>query len=929
MGPANWLRAALCGWALAWFGIVAVQPAAAQEQPSETAPADTDLVGRWREDVIVTPVNQLLTPYGRQIELPGMRPQALALSPDGKILVVAGKTSDLVVVDPASGEIKSRVDLPEEGKHEPATEVASPNILKPDKKGQVSYTGLTFSHDGRRIYMSNVNGSIKVFSVSNDGTVAPSHTLPLPSASAPRRAAEIPSGLALSDDDERLYVCGNLSNRLIELDARTGRLLRTFSVGVAPYDIKLTGGKAIVSNWGGRRPGPDDRVGPAGRGTTVRVDALRNIASEGSVSFIDVNSGEVTGEVLTGLHASALAVSPDGKYVVCANAASDHLSVINVEDRRVVETIWMKPKPADLFGASPNALAFDPNGSRLFVANGSQNAIGIVRFDPGDKGETTLVSLIPVGWFPGAIVFDPHGQQLLVANIKGLPGAPKKQRDGSEGFNSHHYSGSLSLCKLPATAQELAGLSERVAKNLRRPTIAAAAQPARAGVKPRAVPERIGEPSLIKHVVYIIKENRTYDQVFGALPQGRGRADLCIFGAQITPNQHKLVREFVLLDNTYCAGILSADGHQWSTTAFSTDYMEKSFAGFPRSYPDGMGDDEADALAYSPAGFIWDNALAHNKSIRNYGEFMIPRVRWRDSQKKGNPDYLACYRTWRGESDEVIFASEPAIQTIAPFSPTDYVGWNMSVPDQFRADFIIDELKDFERRGEYPNLTIVCLPNDHGSGTAPNCPTPASCMSDNDLAFGRIVEALSHSRFWKEMAIFAIEDDPQAGWDHVSGYRTTAYCISPYTKRATTISTQYNTTSIIRTIEQILGLPPMNQFDASATPMFDCFTDTPDFRPFDATANLVPLDQMNPSPSALLDPVLRKDAIVSAGMNFLQVDRAPEDMLNRILWRAMKGSSVAYPEWAVTSAADEDDDDDAFADDADIEADADAGNGAQ
>ena len=865
-----------------------------------------DLVGRWRDDVIVTPVNQLLTPFGKSLDLPGMRPQALALSPDGKVLVAAGKTNDIVVLDPVTGEVRKRVELPEEGLHEPPTDQASTNILKPDKKGQVSYTGLIFSGDGRRLYMSNVNGSIKVFSVTADGLVAPSHTLPLPQATAPRRKAEIPSGLALSSDDSKLYVCANLSDRLLELDTTSGKVLRSFDVGVAPYDVRLVNDTAIVSNWGGRRPGKEDRTGPAGRGTVARVDE-RHIASEGSISIIDLKSGKVAAELVTGLHASALAVSPDKEFVVCANAGSDQLSIIDIEERQIVDTIWMKANPAELFGASPNALAFAPDGERLYVANGTHNAIAVVHFEPEDKGESKMLGEIPVGWFPGALVLDNARKQLLVANIKGLPKTPKKQGDGKEGFNSHHYTGSLSLCPLPENDEQLAKLSERVAKNLRRPAIAATAQPPRPDAKPKAIPERIGEPSLIKHVVYIIKENRTYDQVFGALPQGRGKPELCIFGAEITPNQHKLVKEFVLLDNTYCSGILSADGHQWSTTAFSTDYMEKSFAGFPRSYPDGMGEDEADALAYSPAGFLWDNVLKHNKTIRNYGEFMKPAVRYRDASKLGNPDYVSCYRTWKGLADDVIFACEPAVETLRPFSPLGYVGWDMSVPDQFRADFIIRELKEFEAKGEYPNLTIICLPNDHGSGTARLCPTPASCVADNDLAFGRIVEALSHSRFWKEMAIFAIEDDPQAGWDHVSGYRTTAYCMSPYTKRAQTISTQYNTTSLIRTMEQILGLPPMNQFDASATPMFDCFSDTADLKPFDAVPNLVPLDQMNPDPQAINDPVLREDAIVSAGLNFLEVDKAPEDTLNRILWRAMKGSQVPYPEWAISNVVDLDD----------------------
>jgi hypothetical protein len=247
------------------------------------------------------------------------------------------------------------------------------------------------------------------------------------------------------------------------------------------------------------------------------------------------------------------------------------------------------------------------------------------------------------------------------------------------------------------------------------------------------------------------------------------------------------------------------------------------------------------------------------------------------------------------------------IETIRPFSPTAYVGWEMAVPDQYRADFILRELAEFTKKGEFPQLTIVCLPNDHTSGTSEGFPTPAAHAADNDLAFGRIVEALSHSPFWREMAVFAIEDDPQGGWDHVSGYRTTAYVASPYAKRGAVVSTQYNTTSLLRTLEQILGLPPMNQFDASAVPMWDAFTDTPDFTPFVAVPANIPLDQMNPKAQALADPVARRDALASARMNFREVDKAPEDALNRVLWRAMKGTREPYPEWAVTLVADDDD----------------------
>ena len=871
-------------------------------------PSNRETVGHKAGGRSVTPVNQTLTPLGRQVELTGLRPQALALSPDGTRLLVSGKTSELLVLSPVTGEILQRVALPSEQVNEPQPSVPSANILKPDAKGQVSYTGLVYSPDGKRVFLSNVNGSLKVFRVDPDGSIHPSHSLRLPPADAPRRKEEIPAGLAFSADGRRLYVCANLSNRLLELDAESGKVLREFRVGVAPYEVVLVGESAYVSNWGGRRPGPDDLSGPAGRGTTVRVDPVRHIASEGSVSIIDLKAPADAAplEVITGLHASALAVSPDRRHVVCANAGSDTLSVIDTRTRAVVETVWTKTNPADLFGASPNALVFAPDGKALYVANGSQNAVAVVRFDPGDR-ESRLAGLIPVGWFPAALVHDTARKQLLVANVKGLASKTKKADTGADGFNSHQYNGTVSLVPIPSR-RNLPKLSETVSRNLRREAIVASQRPPRSGVKPQPVPERIGEPSVFKHVIYVIKENRTYDQVLGDDPRGNGRADLCIFGEKITPNLHKIAREFALLDNTYCAGILSADGHQWSTTAFSTDYMEKSFAGFPRSYPDGMGEDEADALAYSPAGFIWDNALKHGKTLRNYGEFAEPTVRWRDPKKKGSIPFLPCYRTWKGESDEVIFSSRAMVPTLVPHTPTDYVGWEMSVPDQYRADHFIRELKAFEARGELPNLILICLPNDHTSGTSAGQPTPAACVADNDLAFGRIVEAVSHSQFWKETLILAIEDDPQAGWDHVSGYRTTAFCVSPYTRRGAVVSTQYNTTSIIRTAEQVLGMKPMNQFDASATPMFDCFQGTPDFTPYTAVPNNVPLDQMNPPAKALLNPILRRDAEVSARLNFREVDKAPEDVLNRILWNAMAGTDRPYPEWATTPDADDDDD---------------------
>lgn len=866
----------------------------------ERLPPVLDPVGRRSDGAQTTPVNQTLTPLGTFVDLPGLRPQAIAQSPDGRWLYVSGKTHELLVLDAEDGSLSQRVGMSE-------------------RKAQLSYTGLCVAHDGRTIWLSNVEGSIQRFSVDAEGHVARDGVVALPAANAPRREAEIPTGLALSPDGARLWVCGNLSNRLFELDASSGEVLRAIDVGVAPFDVVLAGGRAFVSNQGGRRPGDGDLVGPAGRGTVVRVDPVRHIASEGSVSIVDLATGSVVREVLVGLHASDLAVSPDGRFVVCANAGSDTVSVLDAATGDVVDSIWTRGRPGDLLTASPNALCFSPGGERLFVGNGTMNAVAIVDFEPEERGGSKLLGLVPVGWYPGAMLFDARRGRVAVTNVKGLgPGRPQQDGEGTE-FNSHQHHGSLSLFE-PPEGELLARLSAQVDANLRLPAIAQALRPPRPGQPPRAIPERIGEPSRIRHVVYVIKENRTYDQVLGDLPQGNGDASLCVFGERITPNQHALARQFVLLDNTYCAGILSADGHQWSTAAFGSDYLEKSFAGWPRSYPDGMGEDEADALSYSPAGFLWDRALAAGVTMRNYGEFCEPKVRWRDPQRQGAPGFIDCWRAWQqgraadglyrdDGTGEVVFGCAAMVPPLEGVSPAGYVGWSMAVPDQFRADFVLRELAEFERRGEFPQLVLICLPNDHTSGTSPGFPTPAAHMADGDLAFGRIVEALSHSRFWPEMAIFGIEDDPQAGWDHVSGYRTTCFVASPFARRGVTVSTQYNTTSVLRTIEQILGIRPMNVFDASATPMFDCFQEAPDLAPFTAVPANVALDERNPEPGAIADPVLREDALASATIDFSQVDRAPEDLLNRILWRAMRGTREPYPEWAITPGADDDDDD--------------------
>ncbi len=875
---------------LAWAGF------SSGKMYADDFPTTTAAVGH-NGDALITPVNQIVTPAGTQVELPGLRPQALALSPDGKLLVTSGMTHELVAIEPASGKILQHVALPSGKIFEPQP-VASA-ILDADEKAQLSYTGLKFSPDGTRIYMANVSGDVKVFSVSRDHQITALFSISLPPAKVAERNNDIPAGIAVSADGKKIYVALNLSNRLVELEAATGKVLRLWNVGMVPFDVVLAGHKIYVSNWAGRRPDAGSVAGPVGQGARVRVDA-RSIASEGSVSVIDLAQPLIAAaekEIVIGPHACALALSPNGRWLVAASAGSDLLSVIDTRNDEVVDTFTARQNPGDLFGAQPDALAFDAAGKILFCANSSQNAVAMFQFEPR---ATKLLGLIPTGWFPGAIQFEPREKKLCVANIKGIGVKTEKAKLGAAGFgfNTRQHAGSLSLISVPSKT-ELAAFTQTALANLRYPLLAQAKLPPRLNRSPVPVPERAGEPSVFQHVLYIIKENRTYDQILGDVKEGNGDASLCNFGERVTPNEHKFVREFALLDNTYCSGILSADGHQWADSGLATEYIERSFVGWPRSYPaGGFGVSGSDALAYSPAGFIWDDALAHGKTVHDFGEFTSVSKHWKNSSQKGKIGFAEAWQDFTSGANAIEYASEPDIEALRPFIEKDWASWDLAVPDVIRAAKFIRHLKEFEAHNNLPSLTILWLPNDHTSGTKAGAPTPAAQVADNDLAFGQVVEAVSHSKFWKDTCIIGIEDDPQNGWDHVSGYRTSAYVISAYTKRHAVISTQYNQTSLLRTMELMLGLPPMNQFDATATPMFDCFTNTPDFTAFDAVTNNVPLDELNSAPKKISSSQLRKDAYVSARLPLALPDQCPENVLNQILWRATMGDRP-YPDWAV------------------------------
>ncbi|MCC7373610.1 MAG: beta-propeller fold lactonase family protein, partial [Verrucomicrobiales bacterium] len=593
--------------------------------PSRISVVRPQHVGRVDANRYVTPNGQILTPAGRQVELPGLRPQALALRPGGKLLAVAGRNKVLVLIDPETARILQKVQLSankRDAEPIPATAAKTTNDTPATITAEMSFTGLVFSPDGTRIYLSNTGGNVWAFPVDAQLRLGPPKVFGIPDANAPNQKHEIPTGLAVSTDGRRLYVAGNLGNRLHEVDTTTGQVLRSFDTGVAPHDVALAAGKAYVSNLGGPRPEPSDLTAPAGKGTKVRVDPIRHIALEGSVTVIDLASGSVKAEIPAGFHASALAVSPGAKYVVVANSGSDTLNVIDTRTDRIVEKIWTRRTPADLFGAQPNALAFDRSGRRLYACNGTQNAVAVIAFEP-EENASAVVGMIPVGWFPGAIQYDAARKALCVANLKGIGATKIFNPADPVKLNTKDFYGTVSLVPVPS-APRLTALTRSVLRNIHYPKLKEANLPARTNQPARPVPDRVGEPSVFQHVVYVIKENRTYDQILGDMPEGNGDPDLCIFGEKFTPNQHKLAREFVLLDNTYCAGVQSADGHQWVGSAIANEYVERQLtSGTPRSYPGGKDESGSDALAWASSGFLWDNALAHGKTIRNYGEWMI------------------------------------------------------------------------------------------------------------------------------------------------------------------------------------------------------------------------------------------------------------------------------------------------------------------
>jgi YVTN family beta-propeller protein len=822
-------------------------------------------VGRQADGRIVTPTNQILQPAGRQVIFPG-RPVDLALTEDGSVLVVKN-LRNLVFIDLAANKVQQTLTIDKEG-------------------SGFGVVGLLAKGD--RVYASDVGDRVHVAQRQADGKY---QWLPAVALTAPAVGGSAhPAGMTFDGAGERLWTTSTRGNSVQRLDLEKRKTEQAVPVGVAPYTIRAAGDHLYVSNWGGDAPAENDPQAKSS-GSPVHIDAKTGVADRGSVSVLAAEDGKwkQIKTVAVGLRPCGMAVSARGKFLYVANANSDSVSIIDTHTDKVVETVLCRPEGRLPYGSGCNAVAVSSDGDKLYVANGTNNCVAVICLGAGASDDyeprpaaSQVAGLIPVGWYPGAVLLSPDGKTLYVANVKG-EGSLSQPRTVEKGKNSHDHLGSVSIIEVPH-GNKLAEYTKQVNENNRLGYSLAGLDKPRPEAKPVPMPQRHGESSLFKHVIYVIKENRTYDQILGDMKEGDGEPKLCLFGEEVTPNHHALARQFTLFDNFYCSSVLSADGHCWVNQAYCGDYLEKAFGGFTRSYPD----DGSDPLAYAAPGFLWDNALAHKMTFRNYGEYVANQF---DPKKAKWADLYADYKNG---TTKVKVTAKANLKTLEPYTHPGYPWFPLLMPDVYRARLFLDELKDFEKKGDMPNLIYLTLPCDHSTGLSPGYPTPRASVADNDLALGKIVEGVSKSKFWKDTCIFVVEDDPQSGFDHVDGHRTVAFAISPYTKRKFVDHTAYNHTGMVKSIELILGLPPMNQLDLSATPMKNCFTAEPDLTPYECAPNRIKLDEMNLSLDKLKGAALRW-AEKSAELDFDEGDAADDDALNRILWYSARGGNIPYP----------------------------------
>jgi DNA-binding beta-propeller fold protein YncE len=807
--------------------VLLLAPALLGAPPAAPPAARVVLPGPLPGGEIQLPNGRLLTPTGAQTPVLAY-PFALAAAPDGKRLVVAstGATDQaLQLIDAADGRL-----------------LASAPVKK-------SWLGLALSPDGKTAYLSGANSNaVHLYAVSETG-IAEAGSIPVTTQGDGKREP-FPSGLAVSADGGTLWVARVLADDLLRIDLTTKGVTAVLPIGPRPYRpvVSPDGRLVAVSRWGGA-----------------------------SVAFVDAATAKVVASAATEDHPCDMLFSPDGKLLYVAQANRNRVAIVDVESARVVRQVSVAlgldgpgTASADLLpdGSTPNALALSRDGKTLFVANADDDAVAVVDVGAGPE-KARATGFVPTGWYPAALALSTDGRTLWVANAKGS-GSRANAADGPQPLAqgkknppgaTRNLPGSVSRIALPSKG-ELSRLTARAYAN-RKPAARGVSPARRSAVVPEA-----GGASPIRHVIYVVRENRTYDQVLGDVARANGDPSLAIFGREVTPNAHALADEFVLFDNFFADAEVSADGHNWSMAAYATDWVEKAWPatyggrGMPYGY-------EGDEPAATPtAGYLWDSAVRAGLSIRNYGEFVGI-----------SPENPAAAFDGRVEGKVANLKGNTC-----PFYP----GFDGDILDVSRIDLWLKEFRAFEKKGELPRLSILRLGNDHTEGTRKGAKTPRAMVADNDLALGRLVEAVSRSKFWPETAVFVVEDDAQNGSDHVDSHRTVALIASPYTRRGGAVdSTLYSTTSMLKTMEMILGLPPLSQHDAGATPMTNGFVDVPDLRPFPHRPANVPLYERNPDGAPMQ---------AEAGTwDFSREDAAPDLALNASIWKSVRGADSEMP----------------------------------
>jgi DNA-binding beta-propeller fold protein YncE len=810
----RWILAGL----LATAALVAGQAANLQPVPGQEKQPNRMLPGVEPDGSVRLHNTWTLKPAGKQLEL-GDFPVNIAVHPSGDWLAVlhCGYGAHEIIVVSVKADKQS---------------IAS---RAPIKQG---FYGLCFSPDGKKLYASGGENDLVHAFDFKEGLLSGAQNLTLANGS-------FAGGLALDGEGKQLAVAGTWGHVV--------KLLRTDDAAAKPVSLKMDAKSYPYACL----------FDPARKRLYVSLWAKAKIA------VLELNPPKIVANYSTEQHPTEMLLSADGKQLYAACANSTKVSVLNADDGKgiqVINTALFANAPP---GNSPCSLSTTPDGQLLFVANADNNNVAV--FNTTDAKEAKPMGFIPVGYYPTSVRYSARDKNIYVANGRGStpkanpkgpnPVAPKKQ--STQEYIAGLYRGTLTTVAVPTEEQMIAFSKD-----------AYACVPLRAdlgvrGIAPKdnAIPAKLGEASPIKHCIYIIRENRTYDQVLGDMKEGNGDASLCIFGEKVTPNAHKLARDYVLLDNFYVEAEVSADGHEWSMGAFCTDFVKKAwplnYRGSKKvKYPAEGNNDE---VARPAGGYLWDRCAEAGLSYRSYGEWVD---NWSDNGTEKKP-------------------AKARVKALEGHIDPWYKGFDMEYSDITRAERFIEELKGFEKTGDLPRLTIVRLPNDHTSGTRVGKLTPTAFVAENDLALGMVIEAISKSKFWKETAIFVLEDDAQNGSDHVDAHRTVALVVSPYTKRGIVDSTMYATSSLLRTMELILGLQPMSQYDAAATPMYNSFQAKADLRPFDHVSPGVDIKATNGKGAY--------GAELSEKMDFTREDAADDLLLNDIIWRSVRGPESPMP----------------------------------